>query len=142
VLDNRQPLYSYLILAKTTDDQENDGLLEAREIMNMDLHADLAVLSACETANGRISKGEGIIGMSWAFLMAGTRSMLVTQWKVHSASTSELMGAFYKALGVQNKPLKIKKAFALQEAVLKLMKNRQYRHPFYWAGFVMIGDTN
>jgi CHAT domain-containing protein len=49
-------------------DPDNDGLLEAREIMKMNLHADLAVLSACETANGRISPGEGVIGMSWAFL--------------------------------------------------------------------------
>ena len=58
VIDNRQPLYSHLLLTKTNDDPENDGLLEAREIMNMDLRADLAVLSACETSNGRIREGE------------------------------------------------------------------------------------
>jgi CHAT domain-containing protein len=74
---------------------EHDGLLEAREIMNMKLHADLAVLSACETANGKIAPGEGVMGMSWAFFVAGTRSMLVSQWKVNSTSTSKLMTNFY-----------------------------------------------
>ena len=98
VIDNRHPLYSHLLLTKTEGDPENDGLLEAREIMNMKLDADLAVLSACETANGRISPGEGVMGTSWAFFVAGTRSMLVSQWKVNSASTSQLMVNFYHAL--------------------------------------------
>jgi len=57
VIDNRQPLYSHLVLTKTDADPENDGRLEARQIMDMDLHADLAVLSACETANGKIAPG-------------------------------------------------------------------------------------
>jgi CHAT domain-containing protein len=68
VLDNRDPLNSYLLLTKTEDETENDGLLDAREIIDLNLDADLAVLSACETGNGRISPGEGVIGMSWAFL--------------------------------------------------------------------------
>jgi CHAT domain-containing protein len=71
VLDNRDPLNSYLLLTRTEDETENDGLLHAREIIDLDLDADLAVLSACETGNGRISPGEGVIGMSWAFLVAG-----------------------------------------------------------------------
>jgi CHAT domain-containing protein len=109
VLDNREPLYSHLLLTKTNDDPENDGLLEAREIMNMDLRADLAVLSACETANGRIRAGEGVVGMSWAFFVGGTRSMVVSQWKVNSASTSQLMTGFYQALESPNKLSKAKK---------------------------------
>ena len=133
VIDNRQPLYSHLLLTKTDGDLENDGLLEAREIMNMNLRADLAVLSACETANGTIRPGEGVVGMSWAFFVAGTHSMLVSQWKVNSASTSELMINFYE----RNKTTS--KATALQQTSLTLMKDRSYRHPFYWAGFVLIG---
>jgi CHAT domain-containing protein/Flp pilus assembly protein TadD len=140
VLDNRQPLYSRLLLTKTEADVENDGLLEAREIMNMKLKADLAVLSACDTANGKISPGEGVMGMSWAFFLAGTRSMLVSQWKVNSSSTSQLMMNFYKALETPKAQSSDKKADALRQAALVLMKNQQYRHPFYWAGFVMIGD--
>jgi len=104
VLDNREPLYSHLLLTKTNDDPQNDGLLEAREIMNMDLRADLAVLSACETANGRIREGEGVVGMSWAFFVAGTHSMLVSQWKVNSANTSQLMRRFYHALKSERNP--------------------------------------
>jgi CHAT domain-containing protein len=81
VLDNKEPLNSYLLLTKTEDETENDGLLHAREIIDLDLDADLAVLSACETGNGRISPGEGVIGMSWAFLVAGARSVVVSQWR-------------------------------------------------------------
>lgn len=101
VLDNRDPLYSHLLFTKTEGDVENDGSLEAREIMNMHLNADLAVLSACETGNGRISPGEGVIGMSWAFFVAGTRSMVVSHWRVNSESTSQLMKNFYQALAQQ-----------------------------------------
>jgi CHAT domain-containing protein len=79
VIDNRSPLYSHLLLTRTEGDTENDGLLEAREIMNMRLNADLVVLSACETANGKIAPGEGVMGMSWSFFVAGCRSMLVSQ---------------------------------------------------------------
>ena len=139
VIDNRQPLYSHLLLTKTDNDPENDGLLEAREIMNMNLHADLVVLSACETANGRISPGEGVVGMSWAFFVAGTRSMLVSQWKVNSASTSQFMTDFYKALETQKREAESRKADGARNAALKLLKNDEYHHPFYWAAFVLVG---
>jgi CHAT domain-containing protein len=141
VIDNKDPLYSHLLLTKTEGDPENDGLLEAREIMDMNLRADLAVLSACETANGRISPGEGVMGMSRAFFVAGTRSMLVSQWKVNSASTSELMVNFYKNLTSQRDASSRKKASALKDAALLMVKDQRYRHPFYWAGFVLVGSN-
>ena len=139
VLDNRHPLYSHLLLTKTEGDLENDGLLEAREIMNMNFHADLAVLSACETANGKIAPGEGVMGMSWAFFVAGTRSMLASQWKVNSASTSKLMTNFYYDLKANQS--KTKKALALRQSALKLIKDQAFHHPFYWAAFVLVGST-
>lgn len=138
VLDNRDPLNSHLLLTKTDGDLENDGLLQAREVMNMLLDADLAVLSACETGNGRISPGEGVIGMSWAFIVAGARSVVVSQWRVNSASTSQLMKNFYQGLARENDQHGRNKAQALREASLRLLKNRRYRHPFYWAGFVLV----
>jgi len=141
VLDNRNPLNSYLLLTKTDGDLENDGLLQAREIIEMHLDADLAVLSACETANGRISPGEGVIGMSWAFLVAGTRSVVVSQWRVNSASTSQLMKNFYQALATQQDLKGLNKSQALRESSLRLMKDRRYRHPFYWAGFVLVSSN-
>jgi CHAT domain-containing protein/Tfp pilus assembly protein PilF len=140
IIDNRQPLYSHLLLTKTEGDPDNDGRLEARQIIDMNLHADLAVLSACETANGRIAPGEGVMGMSWAFFVAGTRSMLVSQWKINSASTSELMLNFYKNLNRNDSDIKRNKAQALRNAAVVMIKDRQYQHPFYWAGFGLIGS--
>ena len=141
VLDNRDPLNSYLLLTKTHGDWQNDGLLYAREIIEMHLDADLAVLSACETGNGRISPGEGVIGMSWAFLVAGARSVVVSQWRVNSASTSKLMENFYQALAGPNDPNSRNKSDALREASLRLLNDRRYRHPFYWAGFVLVSSN-
>lgn len=141
VLDNKDPLNSHLLLTATKDDMENDGLLRAREIINMHLDADLAVLSACQTGSGRISPGEGVIGMSWAFFVAGTRSVVVSQWRVNSASTSLLMKNFYRALARQNDQNSRNKSQALREASLRLLEDARYRHPFYWAGFVLV-STN
>jgi CHAT domain-containing protein len=140
VIDNKQPLYSHLLLTKTEGDPENDGRLEARQIMDMNLHADLAVLSACETANGKIAPGEGVMGLSWAFFVAGTRSMLVSQWKINSASTSELMHNFYNNLWSKASVESRSKPRALREAALSMIQNGEFRHPFFWAGFVMIGN--
>jgi CHAT domain-containing protein len=141
VLDNREPLNSYLLLTRTAGDAQNDGLLQAHEIIDMHLDADLAVLSACDTGNGRISPGEGVVGMSWAFLVAGTRSVIVSQWRVNSASTSQLMKTFYEALAKQNDANGRNKSQALREASLSLLKDRRYRHPFYWAGFVLVSSN-
>jgi CHAT domain-containing protein len=139
MIDNRQPLYSYLVLTKTEGDPDNDGRLEARQIMDMNLHADLAVLSACETANGKIAPGEGVIGMSWAFFVAGTRSMVVSEWEVNSAGASQLMRGFYSRFsrGVSSEST----ARALRSATVELMKDDRFRHPFYWASFVLVGGN-
>jgi CHAT domain-containing protein len=129
------------LLTKSDSDPQNDGLLLAREIIEMQLDADLAVLSACETANGRISPGEGVIGMSWAFMIAGARSVVVSQWRVNSASTSLLMKNFYESLARQQDLKGINKSQALRDASLHLLKDRRYRHPFYWAGFVLVSSN-
>jgi CHAT domain-containing protein len=141
VLDNKEPLNSYVLLTKTEDETENDGLLHAREIIDLDLDADLAVLSACETGNGRISPGEGVIGMSWAFLVAGARSVVVSQWRVNSASTARLMENFYQVTARQSDLNGRNKSQAIREASLRLLKDRRYRHPFYWAGFVLVSSN-
>jgi CHAT domain-containing protein len=141
VMDNREPLNSYVLLTKTEDETETDRLLHAREIIDLNLDADLAVLSACETGNGRISPGEGVIGMSWAFLVAGARSVVVSQWRVSSASTSRLMNSFYQGLASHNDANSQNKSQALRKASLGLMKDRRYHHPFYWAGFVLVSSN-
>jgi CHAT domain-containing protein len=142
ILNSRSPMYSHLVLATTGKDEAEDGLLEAWEIMKLDLHADLVVLAACETARGRVGAGEGMIGMSWAFFVAGSPTTVASQWKVESASTTELMLEFHRNLRLRTDVggAPMSKAKALQLASLKLLKSREYRHPFYWAGFVLIGD--
>ena len=136
-LNNASPMYSYLALAR--GDKNEDGLLEAWELMQMDLHADLAVLSACETARGRYGAGEGVIGLTWALFIAGVPSTVVSQWKVESASARELMLGFHRNLRAPSRD-PAPKAEALRQAALKLMKNPSTSHPFYWAGFVLVGD--
>jgi CHAT domain-containing protein/Tfp pilus assembly protein PilF len=136
-LNNASPMYSYLALAQ--GDKNEDGLLEAWELMQMDLHADLAVLSACETARGRYGAGEGVIGLTWALFVAGVPSTVVSQWKVESASTRDLMLNFHRQLLAPAAKTKVTKAEALRQAALKVMKNLGTSHPFYWAGFVLVG---
>jgi CHAT domain-containing protein len=137
ILNDAAPLYSHLVLAQS--DRE-DGLLEAWELMQMDLQADLAVLSACETARGRIGAGEGVIGLTWALFVAGVPATVVSQWKVESASTRELMLNFHRQLRAPAAAGRVTKAEALRRAALKLLKNPGTNHPFYWAGFVLVGD--
>jgi CHAT domain-containing protein len=141
VLNNAAPLYSHLVL--TQKDASEDGLLEAWELMQLDLKADLAVLSACETARGRYGAGEGMIGLTWALFVAGVPSTVVSQWKVESASTRELMLNFHRVLQTPASAAKDQptKAEALRQAALKLLKQPETSHPFYWAGFVLVGDS-
>ncbi len=141
ILNNSSPMYSFLQLAQTEGDRNEDGLLEAWEIMKLDLQADLVVLSACETARGRVGTGEGMIGLSWALFIAGSPTSILSQWKVDSASTTELMVEFHRQLKAQiaNPADSFSAARALREADLKLLRNERYRHPFYWAGFVVTG---
>ncbi|MBI1760414.1 MAG: CHAT domain-containing protein [Acidobacteria bacterium] len=135
VLNDAAPLYSHLVLA--ADETGEDGLLEAWELMRLDLHAELAVLSACETARGRVGAGEGLIGLTWALFVAGCPATVASQWKVEAASTAQLMIEFHRRL---NAAPHVAKAEALRAAALKLLASETYRHPFYWAGFVLLGD--
>lgn len=134
ILDDENGLYSRLVFSPPATKSE-DGLLEAREIMRLDLGARLAVLSACETARGRVSTGEGVIGMSWALFVAGVPATVVSQWKVDSTSTAALMIEFHRNLrrGHGN-------AESLRRAALTTRANRAWRHPFHWAPFVVIGS--
>jgi CHAT domain-containing protein/Tfp pilus assembly protein PilF len=135
ILNNASPLYSYLLLAGDKAKGE-DGLLEARELLQMNLKAELAVLSACETARGRVSSGEGVIGLSWALLVSGVPTTVLSQWKVESESTSRLMVAFH-----QNRKKGLSDAEALRAAALALRKDPAFQHPFYWAPFIVIGAS-
>jgi CHAT domain-containing protein len=109
-------------------------------MMDLDLRAELVVLSACETARGRFGAGEGVIGMSWALFVAGTPTIIASQWQVPSRSTSQIMVNFHRQIaGAANSPPQTKSR-ALQTAALNQLRHGSFRHPFYWAGFVLIGD--
>jgi CHAT domain-containing protein len=140
ILDSTSPMYSHIVLS-TDEKSPDDGLLEAWEIMRLKLKADLAVLSACDTGRGKTDAGEGVIGMSWAFFVAGCPTTVVTQWKVDSASTADLMIEFHRNLvrSTKTRQQGWRKAQALRDAMVNVMKNPQYRDPFYWAGFVVVG---
>jgi CHAT domain-containing protein len=123
------------VLAPGGPDQGEDGLLEAWEILDLKLDADLVVLSACQTAQGGIGDGEGLIGLTWAFLAAGSRSVVASQWPVDSAASRAFMVRFHQRL-LRGES----KSEALQGAARDLAAQPFYRHPFYWAGFILVGD--
>jgi CHAT domain-containing protein len=136
-LDAASPMYSALLLAPGSP--QDDGRLEARELAELDLESALVVLSACETARGRVSAGEGIIGLSWAALVAGARRVVVSQWKVDAASTTDLMTGFYRHLRAPIDAPAGDEADALRAAALELLRRPASRHPFYWAAFTVVG---
>ncbi len=115
------------------NDGNNDGLLTANEIINLRLNAELVVLSACSTGEGRIS-GDGVIGLSRSFISAGVESLVVSLWAVRDTETAKLMKYFYQNL--QKNP---NKASALRQAMLMTMKEEP--QPLYWAAFTLIGES-
>jgi CHAT domain-containing protein len=136
LIDEQKPQFSALILSPDAKNEE-DGFLTAREVFDLKLNADLVVLSACKTGLGKRIRGEGVTGLSRAFLCAGAPSVLVSLWNVYDHSTAEFMKDFYQSLEEQ----KMNKADALREARLKMMKTSKYSHPYYWAPFVLIGNN-
>lgn len=134
LVDRSAPLYSALLLAGSEDE---DGLLEAREIVSLPMRASLVVLSACDTARGRIDGGEGVIGLSWAVLAAGAPRTIATHWRVSSAATARLMIAFHRRLSRRAAVADV--AECLRAAQLEMLQDANLAHPYYWAGFSMIG---
>lgn len=126
ILDPAHPLFSGLLLS--------DKILTTADIFTLDIDSNMVVLSACNTAAGRLSGGDEIVGMSRAFLYAGTPVIVATLWSVSDESTAALMKSFYQNLQEGNG-----EGQALREAQLSLMKD--YPHPYYWAPFIIIGDS-
>jgi CHAT domain-containing protein len=111
----------------------DDGLLTAREILNLKLSADLVILSACDTGQGRIS-GDGVIGLSRSLLSTGVPSVIVSLWAVPDAPTAQLMVDFYRNW----QSGQLDKAQALRQAMLTTMS--QHSDPRDWAAFTLIGE--
>jgi CHAT domain-containing protein len=134
--DNRVGDYAFLAFTEIKDSIENE-LLYVKDLYNLQLNADLVVLSACETGIGKLQRGEGIISLARAFAYAGAKSIVTSLWSVNDKSTSELMRMFYRELQ-RGKD----KDEALRLARLRFLKESSVRngHPFFWAAFVPLGD--
>ncbi len=137
IVDEENPLQSKLIFTQNEDSLE-DGFLYAYELFDMELGAELAVLSACNTGYGKLAKGEGVMSLGRAFAYAGCPSIVMSLWPAQDQATANIMAYFYEGLSAG-----YSKDKALREAKLKYLKNAEdlFAHPFYWAGFVMQGDV-
>lgn len=134
LINERKPAYSGLVMT-LDDDHHEDGFLQMGEIFNLRLNAQLVVLSACQTGLGRIVRGEGVIGLTRAFMYAGAPEVLVTLWNVADASTARFMQRFYHHLLSDRQGHRQ----ALRKTKLEMLKSGQYAHPFYWAPFSLVG---
>jgi len=137
IVNEEKPELSGLILAQDTTSTE-DNILFSGEIYNVKLNADLTVLSACETGLGKITKGEGIIGLTRALLYAGSKNIIVSLWQVSDDSTNKLMVDFYTNFLNQKRLKKYSKH--LKDAKIKMINEGKYAHPFFWSPFVLIGQ--
>jgi CHAT domain-containing protein/tetratricopeptide (TPR) repeat protein len=115
----------------------DDGLLQMREIRELNLNAELVVLSACDTGEGRLDGEEGVANLARAFLVAGARSVIASQWAADDTSTLALMRGFYRRLASGSD-----RAAALRDAKLELLRRLGANAvPYYWAGFTLVGDS-
>lgn len=134
--DDIDPMNSRLIFSQNKDSTE-DNYLYAFELYNIELNADLAVLSACNTGDGKIEKGEGIISLGRAFSYAGCKSLLISQWELLDATTPQIMKVFYDNL--QNG---YSKSESLRKAKLKYLEDSDNpsANPYYWASLIQLGN--
>jgi CHAT domain-containing protein len=137
ILDAERPELSALVLSLLDErGQPQDGFLRAHEIYNLNLPAELVVLSACETGLGKQVKGEGLVGLTRGFMYAGAPRVVVSLWNVNDRATSELMAKFYqKMLRGGQRP-----AAALRAAQVEMWRSSPWPSPYYWAAFVLQGE--
>jgi CHAT domain-containing protein len=138
ILDDRDPLYSKFVFSHGRGGSE-DGYLYTYELYDLILHANLVVLSACNTGTGKMVRGEGIMSLARGFMYAGCPSIILSLWAVDDKATSLIMANFYRNL-LEGES----KDAALRGAKLALLASKDpvLSNPYYWAGLVAIGNTN
>jgi CHAT domain-containing protein len=137
LLNNENPELSAIVLSLVDEQgQPQSGLLQLQNIYNLDLPAELVVLSACDTGLGKQIKGEGLVGLTRGFMYAGAARVVASLWKVDSLETEKLMKSFYNGMLVDGlRPLK-----ALQKAQIEMWERSPQETPYYWAAFVLQGE--
>lgn len=136
-LDTERPSLSALVLAQfDRQGKPVDGFLRVADVYNMRLSADLVVLSACQTGLGQEVRGEGLMGLTRAFLYAGAPRVIVSLWNVNDEATADLMASFYRGLLRDGRT----PAAALRAAQMELRARRRWESPYYWAAFEQHGE--
>lgn len=137
-LNSVHPDLSGIVLSLVEPDgRDQDGFLRAYEVFNLDLPAEMVVLSACSTGLGADVRGEGIVGLTRAFMYAGAARVLVSLWDVDDRATAELMARMYKGIFG---PKRLRPVAALRAAQLQMWKEQRWRAPYYWAAFTIQGE--
>jgi CHAT domain-containing protein len=136
-LDSEHPELSGIVLTMVDKNGiDKNGVMPLHDIYNLDLAAEVTVLSACQTALGKDIKGEGLVGLTHSFISAGSKSVVASLWKVDDRATAALMAAFYQSMLQEG----LTPAAALRAAKLKVMQDKRWSAPYYWAGFVVQGE--
>ena len=141
LLNAERPQFTGLVLSLVGNKTE-DGFLRTDEVFNLRLGSPLVMLSACETGLGKEKRGEGVMGLTRAFMYAGAPTVGVSLWSVADKSTAELMTDFYKRLlgSSAAEPASVSPSAAMRDAQLAMIAGKKYSAPFYWAPFVLVGD--
>lgn len=137
LVNDEHPVLSGIVLSLVNPDgSPRAGFLQLHDVYNLDLAAELVVLSACQTARGQTVKGEGVIGLTRGFLYSGAQRVVASLWAVDDTATRQLMEQFYRGMLQQ----KLSPAAALRQAQLALWRQRPAQSPYYWSAFALYGE--
>jgi len=139
LLNAERPQFTGVVLS-LVGNKTHDGFVRTDEVFNLRLGSPLVMLSACETGLGKEKRGEGVMGLTRAFMYAGAPTVGVSLWSVADKSTADLMTDFYKRLLSTGEGTT--SSSALRGAQLAMISGKRYSAPFYWAPFVLVGDWN
>jgi CHAT domain-containing protein/tetratricopeptide (TPR) repeat protein len=137
IVDSNNPELSGLVLSRVDrEGNRQNGFLRLSDVYNLQLNANLVVLSACRTGLGKVVIGEGLVGLTQGFMYAGAKGVVGSLWKVDDAATAELMSGFYSAMLKDG----LTPSAALQASKLAMLKQTRWQSPYYWSAFVLQGE--
>ena len=137
LLNSQHPELSGVILSLVDEHgAPQDGFLRLNDVYNLNLPAELVVLSACNTGLGKEVRGEGLVGLTRGFMYAGSARVAASMWRVDDAATAELMRLFYTGMLKDGRP----PAAALRAAQIEMFRQKRWQSPYYWAAFVLQGE--